>query len=149
MANGIVSGSLSRPMLLGGVVVVAVAGIGGVALSPANSVQIIGFTTLICVSLYNLMQQQKTAEMTADKVEEVKAAAAKVAAKVAEVAQVQGLASANATAQLNDIAATGDATHRIVNQQRTDMIEADKISKAEIQSLKDELKDLKRDRGAM
>lgn len=84
--------------------IVAVSGIFGVILAHDHAVQIIGFCSLICVSLLGLLQQQRVAV----KAEEV-------ADKVEQVQTVLQMTDAETRIKLNSLVKVADDTHTLVN----------------------------------
>jgi len=71
--DGTLNGASQKSILVA-LGVVATVGIFGATASSANAAQILGFASLICVSLLTLLTQIRTAAATAEKVVEVKEA---------------------------------------------------------------------------
>ena len=84
--------------------VIAAIAVGGTVLSPANAIQIMGFCTLIAVSLLALLKS----ETTSIKIEEA-------AKKVEEVKTDLAASDAKTLVQLNKMEETGEKTHTLVN----------------------------------
>ena len=89
--------SVSQVSILVVLGVVVAIGVGGSILSPTNAVQIIGFCTLISVSLLALLKSETTEQ------------------KVAEVKSDLAASDAKTVAQLNKMEVTGEKTHILVN----------------------------------
>jgi hypothetical protein len=105
--------------------IVATATIFGSALSAPNAAQIIGFGSLVCVSLLGLLQQIRNSakldvaaqkvDVAAVKTEEVKQALAKSDKKVEEVKQALLVSDKKTDVQMADLAKVATATHTLVN----------------------------------
>lgn len=70
-----------------------VVGVIGATFSPANSINILGFCSVVCVSLFGLLQQKQAEKKTARKVEEVAVAAKDTADKVESVRKTAVIAA--------------------------------------------------------
>src|SRR5688572_5631454 len=102
--------------------IVAALGVLGASLTPVSAIQILGFATLIEVSLLSLLNTINTAARAEAKTEEVKKTAERAAEKVEQVAVTQKNVEMKHDEQvkrqvdkLNDIADVGDRTHTLVN----------------------------------
>lgn len=100
------------------VVVILALGVAGTVLSPANTINIIGFCTLTITSLVTLLKADTAAVKSDEAATKADAAAAEAAAAAAKTAQVkEDLKQTNIRrkAQLDHIEATGEKTHTLAN----------------------------------
>ncbi len=98
------------------IVVIVAAGIVGVIWSPANTVQILGFCTLITVSLLALLQRDKVAQVLADKVAgTAEGVAEKVTLRAAELKSALAESDEKKLVRLEAMNKTVEATHQLVN----------------------------------
>lgn len=116
--NGVMNGA-SQKWILVAIGVVAGIGVMGSVISPNNIVQILGFCSLITVSLLAHLQSmrnaQQTQEQNAEQLDEVKAQATIAATKVEKVASVLESATKRSDAQTAKIVEVVKETKTLVN----------------------------------
>lgn len=116
--NGVMNG-ISQKWILVAIGVVAGIGVMGSVFSPNNIVQILGFCSLITVSLLAHLQSMRTAQQTqeqnAEQLDEVKAQATIAATKVEKVASVLESATKRSDAQTAQIVEVVKETKTLVN----------------------------------
>lgn len=95
--------------------VVSTSAIVGASLSRDNAITIIGFGSMICVTLLGLIQQIFTAKQAANATKSTEEKLEKAAKKVEEVKETLNTVNTAQTVQLDNIAKVGDATHDLVN----------------------------------
>lgn len=111
--------------------VTVVVGVAGAAFARDNATQIIGFCSVVSVSLLGMLQQIGTAA----KLETVAEKAAVAAEKVEEVKTTLVKSDEKTDRKLEAIAETGESTHRLVNSAMTLQLRLNKLTTQRLATL--------------
>lgn len=137
MASRNVLSSLSRNAVLAALVLIVVAGVVGVIVNHENATQIIGFCSMVCVSLLTLLQQNKNMEkmeVVAAKADIVAAKTEIAAVRVEDVRKALLVTDAKTDAKLT-------AIHGLVNSSMSEVLKLNAITSRRLANMTHSLED--------